>query len=144
MPWGPNSPTATRKFIRFSNPQAKKKPRSNYQFATTLTNGKLFGGCGINIVNPQHREAFIGYCLNRNYWRKGCATEAAKALFQFGFNYLKLHQIFATCDTLNIGSAGVMKKSGLKREGVLRKNIFQKGKWRDTYLFAILYHEGRR
>jgi ribosomal-protein-alanine N-acetyltransferase len=79
--------------------------------------------------------------LNRKFWRQGYATEVAQALLKFGFNQLKLHRIFATCDPENIASAHVMEKIGMQQEGHIREHKLAKGKWRDSLLYAILDHE---
>ena len=41
----------------------------------------------------------------------------------------------------NIGSAKVMEKIGMKKEGHLREHKFQKGKWRDSFIYSILDYE---
>jgi RimJ/RimL family protein N-acetyltransferase len=74
----------------------------------------------------------------RAYWRQGYGSEAAAALVKAGFDVIGLHRIFAECDTANRGSWAVMKKVGLRREGLLRHGRFVKGSWRDRYLYARL------
>jgi RimJ/RimL family protein N-acetyltransferase len=106
--------------------------------------GKLIGGCGINVSNPENREGWLGYCLNRNFWGKGYATETARGLIKFGFEKLDLHRLFATCDPENLASAHVLEKSGMKREAHLREHKWSKGKWRDSYLYAILEQEWKQ
>jgi RimJ/RimL family protein N-acetyltransferase len=70
-------------------------------------------------------------------------TEAARAVLRFGFTELKLHRIFATCRPANIGSARVLEKLGMQREGHFRQHRWMKGAWHDSYLYAILDHEWR-
>jgi RimJ/RimL family protein N-acetyltransferase len=36
-----------------------------------------------------------------------------------------------------------MEKLGMRREAEFRKNVLQKGEWRDSYLYAILAEEWR-
>ena len=72
---------------------------------------------------------------------KGYASEAAKEIIRFGFEDLNLHRIFATCDPNNIGSAKVLEKIGMKREGRLRQHKWRKGEWRDSFLYSILEQE---
>lgn len=56
---------------------------------------------------------------------------------------LKLHRIWATCDINNVASAGVMEKIGMQREGHFRQDMFLRGEWRDSYLYALLEDEFR-
>jgi RimJ/RimL family protein N-acetyltransferase len=142
MSWGPNTEDETRDFIQRALAGQNEQPRRNYTLAIVVRNeDKLIGGCSINVSNPDNREGWIGYCLNRRFWGKGYATEAAKALVDFGFDKLSLHRIFATCDPANVASAHVLEKVGMKSEGRIREHIWINGRWRDSLMYAILEQE---
>lgn len=142
MTWGPNTPEETRSFMDLATSQQRVIPRVNYHFVILLRKpGMIIGGCGIHLNRPDHRTAAIGYCFNNNYWGKGYATETVGALLHLGFEGLGLHRILGTCDTRNIGSARVMEKNGMRQEALFSKNLWQKGEWRDSYLYAILDNE---
>ena len=141
MPWGPNTEEVTREFVRRATTAATEQPRLKYDFAVTLRDsGRLIGACGIYLRLDRH-QAHIGYVLNRAFWGKGCATEAARALADFGFGELKLHRIFATCDVANPASAHVLEKLAMRREGLMRQDVWEKGRWRDSLLYAVLEDE---
>ena len=143
LPWGPNTPSQTKAFLRRVRRYRYDKPRTKFELAVILKDeNRLIGGCGLRIRNTAIKEADLGYCFNRLDWGKHYATEAARVLIEFGFSRLKLHRIWATCDPRNKGSARVLEKAGMRREGLLRKNMLQRGDWRDSYLYAIL--EGNR
>jgi ribosomal-protein-alanine N-acetyltransferase len=142
MEWGPNTEKDTREFLQRAFDQRQKRPRSEYGLAVILkSENQLVGGGGIYIANPDHKEAELGYCFNRRFWGQGYATEAARAFVAFGFAELGLHRIYATCDPANVASARVMEKIGMQREGHLRGHRWMKGRWRDSYLYAILEQE---
>ncbi|GAH68145.1 unnamed protein product [marine sediment metagenome] len=142
MDWGPNTEKETRDFIERAMASYGETPRCDCQFAVILQEkDRLIGACGLHVSNRDHREGWIGYCFNRHYWKKGYATEAARRLLTFGFEKLKLHRIFATCDPQNRGSVSVLEKVGMRREGWLREHKWVKGKWRDSFLYAILNDE---
>lgn len=142
MPFGPNTPKDTKKFIASAIKESKKKQRTVFEFAITLKENKaLIGSCRITIAKMKTRKAYIGYILHPDYWNKGYATEAAQELLKFGFKKLKMHRIFAQCRPENEASAKVMKKIGMQYEGHLRKHTFIKGKWIDSLIFAILEDE---
>jgi len=138
--WGPNSEKETKEFINKASEAQYKDSRLKYELAVTIDE-KLIGGCNITITDKNNRQAFIGYCFNKDYWGQGYATETAEALLDFGFNKLKMHRIFATCDVDNVGSRKVLKKVGMKKEGYLREHKKIDGEWRDSYLYSILEGE---
>jgi RimJ/RimL family protein N-acetyltransferase len=142
MDFGPNTEQESKDFVQRHLAQQKEQPRNNFTLAIVLkAKNVLIGGCGIYVSNPNNREGYIGYVLNRNFWRRGYATETAQGLTEFGFNQLKLHRIFATCDAENLASAHVLKKIGMQQEAHFRENGWVKGKWRDSLLYAILDHD---
>lgn len=145
MPWGPNTEEDSRSFVQSAIQRARDEPRRDFVLAVTLkADGRLIGGCGVNVSNPDDRGGWIGYCLNQLFWRCGYGTEVAGALIAFGFEQLRLHRIFATCDPENVGSVRVLEKVGMRREGHYREHKWVKGRWCDTFVFAILDHEWNR
>jgi [ribosomal protein S5]-alanine N-acetyltransferase len=56
---------------------------------------------------------------------------------------LALYRIWAACDVDNHGSARVLGKLGMRREGLLRQSRRRQGEWRDSYLYAIFEPDGR-
>jgi len=55
-----------------------------------------------------------------------------------GFGTFGLHRISGECDPDNFASARVLEKAGMKRDGYLRERRWQKGRWVDRLLYAIL------
>ena len=142
MEWGPNTIDESKDFLRMTISHQKDNPRRYFDLAIVKkVENCLVGGCGLHVTSPHNREAFIGYCLSRDSWGQGYATETAKGLLSFGFSQLRLHRIFATCDPLNLASARVLEKSGMQLEGRLRENKLIGKRWRDSLLYAILEHE---
>ncbi|MGE7997424.1 GNAT family N-acetyltransferase [Lysinibacillus sp. NPDC093190] len=83
----------------------------------------------------------IGWVLNPNYFNNGYASEAAKAVLDYGFKEMKLHRIIATCQPENIPSYKVMEKIGMRREGYFKKCIPHNDDWWDEYYYAVLEEE---
>jgi ribosomal-protein-alanine N-acetyltransferase len=142
MPFGPNSEEQTSAFIRRSLASREDDPRRSFELAVTLADtGRLIGGCGIRASCPEHRSGDMGYCLRRDVWGRGYATEAGRLLLDFGFDTLGLHRIWATCDVDNFPSARVLEKLGMKREGQMREDSWVRGRWRSSCLYAVLESE---
>ncbi|MGD6941450.1 GNAT family N-acetyltransferase [Cytobacillus gottheilii] len=83
----------------------------------------------------------IGWVFNPKYYSKGYASEAAKALLDYGFGKMKLHRMIATCQPENIASYRVMEKIGMRREGHFKKCIPNGSEWWDEYYYAVLAEE---
>lgn len=56
----------------------------------------------------------IGWRLDRKYWGKGYATEAATVVLDYGLNTLELTEIFSYTAPQNLPSINVMRKIGLR------------------------------
>lgn len=59
-------------------------------------------------------RAELGYRLARRHWRKGLATEGARALLTHGFDTMGLGALWAGTMAVNSGSRGVMRRLGLR------------------------------
>ncbi|MEA3409856.1 MAG: GNAT family N-acetyltransferase [Candidatus Eisenbacteria bacterium] len=139
MPWGPNTEDETRAFIERAISSRHRDPRLHFELAVTMReDDRLIGGGGIRVADEGFRTANMGYCLRRDSWGEGLATEAAAGLVGFGFERLGLHRIWATCDTRNTRSARVLEKVGLELEGTMRDDTWLRGQWRSSHLYSIL------
>jgi len=85
----------------------------------------------------------IGWIFNSDYHGMGYATEAARALLQYGFETLGIHRLIATCQPENTPSYRVMEKLGMRREGYFKECIPHGNSWWDEYFYAILASEWR-
>ena len=120
------------------------EPRLKYQLAITLRDGgALAGSCGIRLAEPGARAADLGYEVSPEHWGRGYATEAARAMLEFGFGELGVRRVWAECVPENAASRRVMEKLGMRREGRLRQTQRYKGRWWDTLVYGILENEWR-
>lgn len=142
MNWGPNSESETRQFLELTKSYWLSNPRLNFEFAIVLDEAQaLIGSCGLHITNERYKQAYIGYALNRRFWGRGCGTEAANALLDFGFRHLKLHRIYAYVEPDNVASRRVLENIKMKLEGQLRENSMIRGNWHDDCIYSILEQE---
>jgi ribosomal-protein-alanine N-acetyltransferase len=141
-PWSQRTEADVRNFVQGFMLWQQERPRRKFQLVITLkSTGLLIGNCGIRMKTAYAREADIGYELDDHYWGNGYATEAARALLDFGFRELRLHRIWAQCIAENVASARVMERLGMKLEGHFRESEWMKNRWWDTLYYAILEHE---
>ncbi|ANY12157.1 GNAT family N-acetyltransferase [Leuconostoc lactis] len=97
---------------------------------------KMVGTIDLRL-NKAHRQAEIGYVLNKRYWGQGIMPEAAQAILAVGFDQLQLVRIFSEHDTRNPKSGRVMTKIGMQQEGVALKSQIIKGEIVDMVHYAI-------
>lgn len=78
---------------------------------------KFIGRCGLTPMDIEgHEEIEVGYMLAREYWGQGLATEAAKAILQYGFDELKLSRLICVINPGNEASSKVAAKMGMTLE----------------------------
>ena len=140
--WGPCDISTVRANLHRRLEEQKNWPRDNIQAAVELrSDASLMGIMRITVLDHVNRTADFGYTFNRRYWNNGYATEGTRALLELAFSRLNLHRVWATCDVRNHTSYRVMEKLGMRREALFKRDVLQRGEWRDSYLYAVLAEE---
>jgi ribosomal-protein-alanine N-acetyltransferase len=111
----PLSREQTRRWIEKSQENYRK-----YGFGCSAVvakeDARLIGYCG--LVNPTtNGEAEIIYAFKKRYWGRGLASEAAKAMLDFGLKRRALRRVVATIDPGNRASIRIVEKCGMKYQG---------------------------
>lgn len=75
--------------------------------------GEVVGG-GSMSYHEKYKAYELGYNLKRKHWGAGYATEAAKALIQWAYQELGVHDFFARHAKANHASEHVIKKCGFQ------------------------------
>ena len=108
--------------------------------------GRLAGTIGYMEYREEHGSVEVGYSLARHMWNGGYMTEALRRVIAYTFEAMDVNRIEAQHELDNPSSGRVMEKCGMKKEGVLRQRLYNKGKYVDVALYAILqsdYMKGR-
>ena len=127
----------TRSYIRYIRSLYRAGAPSSWAIVLRET-GCVIGTIGFMWASSENRSAEVGYSLSRRYWNRGFATEALSAVLSSAFHTLNFHRIEAQHDARNPASGRVMEKCGLRREGLLRSRLRNKGEFIDVVLYAIL------
>lgn len=77
------------------------------------------GMCGL-IKRDGLDDVDIGYALLPNFWSKGYAVEAARAVKTYAKDGVGLKRLVAITDPANVGSIRVLEKIGLHFEKMVR------------------------
>jgi RimJ/RimL family protein N-acetyltransferase len=119
LSWTPHRSVAeTREYLRHRAQEDSAGASAGYLIFSRQT-GELLGAVGGRIQSTTLFQ--FGYCLARDAWGHGFATEAARAFVAAAINQPAIWRVQALCDVENLASARVLEKSGLKLEGVLRR-----------------------
>ncbi|HML47111.1 MAG TPA: GNAT family protein [Clostridia bacterium] len=132
----------SRAYLRYILRQYRNGEPSSWGIVLSQTN-RLIGTIGYMWWNQENHSAEVGYSLARSQWNHGIMTEALWAVLRFGFEEMRLHRIEAQHEVDNPASGRVMEKCGMRREGVLRGRLYNKGRYVDVALYAILVEEWR-
>jgi ribosomal-protein-alanine N-acetyltransferase len=81
-------------------------------------NRETLGFCGLSRFDDVggQPETEIGYRLARAHWGNGFATEAARAVRDYGFGTLGMTRLISIVDARNIASIRVAEKVGMRFE----------------------------
>jgi [ribosomal protein S5]-alanine N-acetyltransferase len=143
--WGPNDVHDTRAFLTMAVAQPTRRQRTEFELAAVLPgfrpdgSDQVIGSVSVRITDSQHQQGELGYIFHPGFWSRGYATEATRALLEFGFGPLDLHRIAATCHPDNRASARVLTKAGVALEGRMRDHRLVRGQWRDSMLYAAVH-----
>ncbi|MFQ5961073.1 MAG: GNAT family N-acetyltransferase [Candidatus Methylomirabilales bacterium] len=119
-------PSRVRKLLGTFISWSMERPRQRYQLAITLDE-HLIGTCGVRKETPDSMEAEFGCELDPDYWGRGYAQEASRAILAFGFGTLELRRVWARVVPENTRAVRLAESLGLRRK--------------EAGLFAILKEE---
>jgi RimJ/RimL family protein N-acetyltransferase len=93
-------------------------------------------------LDPQARSAEVMILIgNQAYWGGGYGTDAMVSLLRYLFWSRGLHRISLTVLAWNARAIRSYEKAGFVREGVLRADVFDGGRYHDQVVMAILRPE---
>lgn len=75
---------------------------------------QFIGFCGLKY-HEQGDYTDLGFRLDRAYWGRGLATEAAHACIEYAFTKLKLPLLVGRVQQRNLASVRVLEKLGMRR-----------------------------
>ena len=107
-------------------------------------NGELIGEIDLYDFDNATGNCEVSYSIGYEWWNKGYATEALRAVVDFGFRQMNVHKIAAAHNTDNPASGKVMTKVGMVQEGVIRHMIRNSNnQYKDCAVYGILQEDFR-
>lgn len=101
--------------------------------------GFAVGGIGLHAGTDVNRlNAEIGYWVGEEFWGRGVATDAVRAVTRWGLGPGGFARIFAQVFDGNAASVRVLEKADYRLEGRMRLSAFKAGQLIDQLLFACV------
>ena len=133
-----------RELIASLHQLAPGTPGTWFQFAVSLaSSGTLIGDAALRTDSADGRQAELGFTFAAAHQGQGYATEAVRAVVQYGFEKLAMHRVCSRTDARNLRAQRLLERLGFRLEGELRESIWFKGAWATDLLYAQLESEWR-
>lgn len=98
-----------------------------------------FLGLWLNLI---HGEAWVGIGIGeRDYWGRGCGTDAMKLAVQYAFMELGVHRVSLGLFEYNPRALRAYEKVGFRLEGRTRQDMLREGRRTDSLWMGILRTE---
>ena len=129
-----------KEYVRYMTKRYRDDLPSSWGIIEKKT-GKLVGTIGYMTYSEDNNSVEVGYSLAHWLWNGGYMTEALRRVIDYTFEDMEINRIEAQHELTNPSSGRVMEKCGMKKEGVLRQRLYNKGKYVDVALYAILHSD---
>lgn len=120
----------------------KNKDRTDRYDAIIEADGISVGIIGLLSIDNKNRKAEYYITIGeRSYLGKGIALSASKLLLEYGFHHLGLNRIYLYTETDNVAAVKLYERIGFKREGVIKSDLYSRGRFVDRYIYGITRNE---
>jgi ribosomal-protein-alanine N-acetyltransferase len=125
---------------RFISTAMAMSPQTNFAIEV---DGRVAGGIGFRLHGDVERVgAEVGYWLGAEFWGRGVATAAVRAVTEHAFaTHAELERLYAVPYASNAASVRVLEKAGYRAEGLLRRSAIKDGQVQDQWMYAMLREE---
>lgn len=118
---------------------AEQDPVTHFALARE---SEAIGSIGFRLQDDVYRgTAELGYWLSEDYWGRGIATRAVRAMTDWIFDNYPVERIQARVFETNPASCRVLEKAGYTYEGRMRRGATKLNLVLDLMVYAILRHK---
>jgi RimJ/RimL family protein N-acetyltransferase len=105
--------------------------------------GAVVGDVVLFLQGTGLQQAEIGWTVLPEAAGHGYGTEAARRVLAVAFEHYGVRRVVANLDALNDRSAAMAERLGMRRESHRIGDFWSKGRWTDSFDYAILVDEWR-
>jgi [ribosomal protein S5]-alanine N-acetyltransferase len=144
--WAPTGPedTSEERFLARCDRRMKDAAQGSSIFFDVVhrrDNAYIGGAQIMDISRGIFQNAYIGYHIHPAYQRRRYAYEACVAIIGHAFGPLGLHRVEAAIEPDNEASLRLIKRLGLRHEGLSLRRLFIRDQWLDMSLWAMTSEE---
>lgn len=135
------------KYLHYDIPLEYQKTLDWYQINKTRTDrydavieadGIPVGVIGLLSIDLKNRKAEYYVTIGETHYKgKGIAYKATMLILEYAFLKLHLHKIYLYTEAANVIAHNLFEKAGFRKEGILKNDIFSKGKYVDRYAYGM-------
>ncbi len=134
-------PTSYEKTLKWYSSAIMDSSKLHFSIVDAET-GELIGMTGLlNIDRINHHAQFYITIGNKQYRGKRLPDEVIPLVLEYGFSELELKKIYLYTLQNNERGRHVYERNGFKQDGILRQQVFCRGKQQDLYVHSILKTE---
>ena len=104
-------------------------------------NGESIGEVHVQCNWERTLEWEFGYHFLKEYWGKGYATEALRAVIPYVFTHFKVNRLVAFTNANNKESIALLRRVGMFEEARLREVRMSNGVYCDEMVYSMLKRE---
>ena len=135
--WTPHSSVSeTKSFLKYLVHSAHRGEYMTWGIVLK-SSGELIGTCGYTYTDDDFKIAELGYGIKEKHYGNGYATEAMKAVIDYGFCTVGFVRQYAKVMVGNTPSVKLLERLGFIHEGNLKKGIIAKDKATDVSIYAM-------
>ncbi len=140
--WEPHSIEEVKEFLVHAIAKTIGIPGTWFQMGICLCGSEtLIGDCGIHFPELEPQQVEIGISLAPDHQGNGYASKSLHLLFDYLFENLEKHRIYASVDPANTASIRLLEHMGMRREAHFVESVNFKGHWADDIIYSLLERE---
>lgn len=112
-----------------------------YRWAIDLPGDGLIGIIELLGFDEEKETCSFAYMLCPEYWGQGYGTEALRCVLDFAFSQLEIKRVDVDHFTTNPASGAVMRKVGMRFQGIVPEKYEKQGKKLDAAQYSVTREE---
>ena len=136
-------PFSSANIKRWIDELTAKEPWKDHEFRWVIENleGEFVGTANTHSCDSRNGTFEYGIAIQRNFWRRGYASEAIKLILKFFFDELRYQKVNVQIYAFNEESIALHKKLGFQQEGRLKQMVYTLGVYHDTIIMGMIKDE---